>query len=194
MKRLAELQEPFAMMITALRLPLEGQGTGTLTITAGGKKYWLELRDHTGPSLVREFEDWLATLGDDDHGVLVTMGFYHPKVMAELINRKLMNRIAIVSMGLKSMYDTGFAPQFLGESDSEVFTSLAAAMISVGQPLLAMEDFYHKGRATSVCRQCDRLLSKATFIACPMCGEHYCHPDVNHCYFLHDCPGGKRGL
>jgi hypothetical protein len=194
MKRLAELLEPFTMMMTALELPVEGQGTGTLAITAGGRKYVLELRDHSGPILLREFDDWLATLGDDDHGVLVVMGFYHPKVMAELINRKLMNRIAIVSMGLKSMYDTGFAPQFLGESDSDVFTSLAAALISLGLPPLAMEDHFHKGRATSVCLLCDKLLSKQSFIACPICGGHYCHPDVGICYFQHDCPGGKLGL
>jgi len=194
MKRLNEVFEPLKLMLNALQLPYLEKQDGTLLVESQNDKYLLELRDHTGPILLGEFDGWLAGLPQATHGILVSMGFFHPKVFQVIIEKSLLNTIALIEMGLHSFYEEEIHARFFGESDNEVFTSLISAFISLDVPPSAVMDYYGRGKAMSFCFHCNRLLSKHSFMTCPLCTRHICHPDVCDCYFKHECKPGGRGL
>jgi hypothetical protein len=158
-----------------------------LAVELQGEKYLLDSKEQTGPILPANLEKWIAGLPADAHLILLTMGFFHPRAIAFLIQQGQNSRVALVQMGLASFFDEQARPAKFGETDTPVFKALEEEMSNLGNELAPVSCSYCSATAVGVCRDCGKLLCKDHFISCAICRGNFCHPDSGECYFRHQC-------
>ena len=158
-----------------------------LGVKVGGEDFLMDTKEQTGPILLANLENWIASLPGDAHLILFTMGFFHPRAIAHLIQRGQNSRVALVQMGLASFFDEQARPSKFGETDSLVFKTLEEEMAKQGISLTPISCSYCPAAVVGVCRDCGKLLCKDHFISCAICRSNFCHPDSGECYFRHEC-------
>jgi len=164
---------------TGERAPLE--------VVAEGKRYLIDVKEHTGPIYWLNLRDWIGRFGEGGQ-ILMTMGFFPDKAIGQLLSeRDLAKRVALVGMGLTSIFETEFKPRKLGQTETPLFLVVEDIFARRGIQLQGISCHYCAGRPLASCQICDALSCKNHFIVCPLCRAYLCHPDVKDCYFKHKC-------
>jgi len=159
----------------------------TLEVKVEGERYVVDIREHTGPIHWPSLRDWIRQFDGQRKLILLTMGFFPKKSILELLkDPQRAGRVSIVGMGLRDYFDTEFKPRKLGPA-SPLLDAVEEVLAGRGISLQAITCDYCSERPLAGCDVCGALLCKSHFIPCPLCNARLCHPDVNDCYFKHQC-------
>ena len=181
-------------ILPAIRAAAEKRGWQTrsgeralLEVMAEGKRYIIDVKEHTGPIYWPNLREWTAHLGEGGQ-ILMTMGFFPDKTIGQLLREvELAKRVALVGMGLTSFFETEFKPRKFGQTETSPFLAVEHILARRGIQLQEISCHYCAGRPLASCQICGALSCKNHFIACPLCRAYLCHPDVKDCYFKHEC-------
>lgn len=158
-----------------------------LRITAEGTRHSVDAKEHTGPIYWPNLRDWMERLGEGRQ-ILMTMGFYPQTAIGKLLHeREFVDRVALVEMGMRNFFDTEFRPQKFGLTNTPVFSLIEETFAAKGIQMRDVTCSYCSSKPLICCQVCGALACGSHFIPCPLCGVHFCHPDVNRCYFDHRC-------
>ena len=181
-------------IVPAIKAAAEKRGWQTrsgertlLEVVADGRRYIIDVKEHTGPLYWPNLRDWTGRCGEGSQ-ILMTMGFFPDKTIGQLLNEpELAKRVALVGMGLQSFFDTEFRAIKFGQLKTLLFQEVERILAGEGIELQAVTCAYCVGNPLTACRECGRLICKSHFIPCPLCQARLCHPDANDCYFRHEC-------
>lgn len=158
-----------------------------LRVLAQGREHTIDVKEHTGPVYWPNLSDWIARCGEGN-SILMTMGFVPDRVLGQfLVERDLVERVALVWMGLTSFFETAFRPRKIGQTDTPVFAVVESVLAARGLQLEPVSCRYCTGQPLGSCQICGAVSCKSHFILCPLCQVYLCHPDVKDCYFKHEC-------
>lgn len=186
--RLAELSADLEARCRQRGWPAHREPGGWLRVTVGEAEYIVDVRETTGPIYWRNLEGWIRGFDEPGHLVLLAMGFFPQSTLVSLIRKPgLVQRVTLMGMGQTSYFETDLRPRKFGETMTPVFEALEEAMVARGLVAEPITCGYCSGTPLSACQVCDSLICKSHFLLCPLCRAHLCHPDVNDCYFKHQC-------
>jgi hypothetical protein len=158
-----------------------------LEVVAAEQHYTIDARENTGPIYWPSLRDWISHAGEGKQ-ILMTMGFFPDKTIGQVLSEpELAKRVALVSIGLTSFFETELKPRKFGETETPLFSVVEGILTSQGVQLQATTCHYCAGKPLSSCQICGTLSCKQHFIRCPLCRAYLCHPDVKDCYFKHTC-------
>jgi hypothetical protein len=158
-----------------------------LEVVVEGKRYAIDVKEHTGPVYWPNLRNWMGRFGERSQ-ILMTMGFFPDKAIGQLLNEpELARRVALVAMGLTSFFEMEFKPKKFGQTETPLFLVVEDVLARRDIQLQGISCHYCAGRPLTSCQICGALSCKSHFIVCPLCRAYLCHPDVRDCYFKHEC-------
>lgn len=163
--------------------------TAMLEVKRRDKVCVIDVKEHTGPVYKRDLEQWIRNYPHADWLILITMGFFAPdSYRFVLASEERVRKVALVSLGLRDYFDQDFRPmKLVASKPSELFRELENVIGKWGLRLRSVPCNYCNRMAIIFCRECDVMLCRDHFIPCPVCHVKLCHPDVNRCFFAHEC-------
>jgi len=150
----------------------------------------LDWRETTGPVTETFLEKWVKNFPEVNRLLLIVMGYFTAKALKHVLNnRTLRNKISLIEFGLRDYVDEEFKPKILSMSKNELIDEIISLIKNSGLKISSFNCNFCGNQVTVCCSTCNSLLCKSHMIVCPVCNEHFCHPDLTrkNCFFDHKC-------
>lgn len=150
----------------------------------------LDWREATGPVTKNFLEKWTKRYSSTDQIILITMGYFTAKALGYVLtNRKLRKKVSLIELGLRDYVEEDFKPRLFSMLKNELIIEISFLMENMGLNFSSFLCSFCNKHVSVCCSTCNSLLCRTHKTICPICKEHFCHPDLinKNCSFKHKC-------
>lgn len=189
LKRIAEFKPEIIDFFKKEGFALE-QKKGTLFFHRGGEEEVVDWRETTGPVSDKFLRTWIENIATKGKLTLLAMGYFSPKAINYYLkNRGLKEKATLIEMGLHNYFEEVLKPSILTHRHDFLLSGLRQIFSRHQLELEEKGCSYCEKPFTALCAKCLSSLCRSHVLICPVCGEYFCHPDIEgkRCFFEHRC-------